>query len=78
MNELRILSLEIQSMPKNPKVRFWSSLVRTLTAALAPSLLTTWQHLRQWWDEDWERTQDYFNSMLHRGGPAPHPLPGWL
>ena len=34
--------------------------------------------LRQWWDEDWERAQDYFNSMLHRGGPAPHPLPGWL
>ena len=34
--------------------------------------------LRQWWDEDWARAQDYFNSMLHRGGPAPHPLPGWL
>ena len=34
--------------------------------------------LRQWWDEDYERTQDYYNSMLYRGGPAPHPLPGWL
>jgi 4-alpha-glucanotransferase len=34
--------------------------------------------LRQWWDEDLERTQDYFNSMLYRGGEAPHPLPGWL
>ena len=34
--------------------------------------------LRQWWDEDEERTQDYFNNMLYRGGTAPHPLPGWL
>ena len=25
-----------------------------------------------------EQTQSYYNSMLHRGGPAPHPLPGWL
>ena len=41
MNELRILSLEIQSMPKNPRYALAIS-VRTLTAALAPSLLTTW------------------------------------
>jgi 4-alpha-glucanotransferase len=34
--------------------------------------------LRQWWDEDEERTQAYFNTMLYRGGAAPHPLPGWL
>lgn len=34
--------------------------------------------LRQWWDEDYERTQDYFNNMLHQQGPAPHPMPGWV
>ena len=34
--------------------------------------------LRQWWDEDWGRTPDYYNSMLYRGDAAPHPLPGWL
>ena len=34
--------------------------------------------LRQWWDEDEERTQDYFNTILRRGDAAPHPLPGWL
>jgi 4-alpha-glucanotransferase len=34
--------------------------------------------LRQWWDEDTERTQAYYNTMLYRGGEAPHPLPGWL
>ena len=34
--------------------------------------------LRQWWDEDYDRTQEYYNTMLYRGDAAPHPLPGWL
>ena len=34
--------------------------------------------LRQWWDEDWDRTQEFYSTMLYRGGAAPHPLPGWL
>ena len=77
MNELRVLSLEIQSMPKDPKVRFGhlgSNPYRSVSTISTHDMAT----LRQWWDEDWARTQDYFNSMLHRGGPAPHPLPGWL
>ena len=77
MNELRILSLEIQSMPKDDKVRFGH-----LSKYPYRSVCTISTHdmptLRQWWDEDWDRTQDYYNSMLHRGGGAPHPLPGWL
>ena len=77
MNELRILSLEIQSMPKDDKVRFGH-----LSCNPYRSVCTISTHdmptLRQWWDEDEERTQDYFNSMLYRGGAAPHPLPGWL
>jgi 4-alpha-glucanotransferase len=77
MNELRILSLELQSMPKDPKVRFGH-----LSANPYRSVCTISSHdmptLRQWWDENDERTQDYYNSMLYRGGAAPHPLPGWL
>ena len=34
--------------------------------------------LRMWWDENIQRTQEYYNTMLYRQGPAPHPLPGWL
>jgi 4-alpha-glucanotransferase len=34
--------------------------------------------MRQWWDEDKERTQQYYNIPLRRTGEAPHPLPGWL
>ena len=77
MNELRILSLEIQSMPKDDKVRFGH-----LSCNPYRSVCTISTHdmptLRQWWDEDEERTQDYYNSVLYRGGGAPHPLPGWL
>jgi 4-alpha-glucanotransferase len=77
INELKILSLEIQSMPKDPHVRFGH-----LSGNPYRSVCTFSTHdmatLRQWWDENYERTQDYFNSMLYHGGPAPHPLPGWL
>ena len=77
MNELRILSLEIQSMPKDPAVRF-GHLSRNPYRSVATISTHDMATLRQWWDEDWEQTQDYYNNMLHRGGPAPHPLPGWL
>ena len=77
MNELRILSLEIQSMPKDPKYRFGR-----LSHNPYRSVCTISTHdmstLRQWWDEDIERTQEYYTTVLRRGGEAPHPLPGWL
>ena len=77
MNELRILSLEIQSMPKDDKVRF-GHLSRNPYRSVCTISTHDMPTLRQWWDEDEERTQSYFNSMLYRGGAAPHPLPGWL
>jgi len=77
MNELRILSLEIQSMPKDDKVRF-GHLSRNPYRSVCTISTHDMATLRQWWDEDEERTQEYFNTMLYRGGAAPHPLPGWL
>ena len=77
MNELRILSLEIQSMPKDDKVRF-GHLSRNPYRSVCTISTHDMPTLRQWWDEDEERTQDYYNSVLYRGGGAPHPLPGWL
>ena len=77
MNELRVLSLEIQSMPKDPHVRF-GHLNRNPYRSVCTFSTHDMPTLRQWWDEDISRTQDYFNSMLYHEGPAPHPLPGWL
>ncbi|MBM6992330.1 MAG: 4-alpha-glucanotransferase [Prevotella sp.] len=77
INELRILSLEIQSMPKDPHVRF-GHLSRNPYRSVCTFSTHDMPTLRQWWDENYERTQDYYNSMLYRGGGAMHPLPGWL
>lgn len=77
INELRILSLEIQSMPKDPSVRF-GHLSRNPYRSVCTFSTHDMPTLRQWWDEDNERTQDYYRTMLYRDGLAPHPLPGWL
>ena len=77
MNELRILSLEIQSMPKEMGVRFGNPAknpyhsVCTISTHDMPTL-------RQWWDENKERAQDYFITQLRHEGMAPHPLSGEL
>jgi len=77
MNELRILSLEIQSMPKDSTVRF-GHLSRNPYRSVCTFSTHDMPTLRQWWDENEGRTQNYYATMLHRGGGAPHPLPGWL
>lgn len=77
MNQLRILSLEIQSMPKDPRVRF-GHLGRNPYRSVCTFSTHDMATLRQWWDEDMQRTQEYYNTMLYRQGAAPHPLPGWL
>ena len=77
MNELRILSLELQSMPKDPSTRF-GHLSRNPYRSVCTISSHDMPTLRQWWDEDRQRTQEYYTTMLYRGDEAPHPLPGWL
>lgn len=73
MNALRILSLEIQTMPKGSG-RFgdvWHYPYRSVTVITSHDMAP----LRQWWDEDRERTDDYWHTVLGRDGAAPHPMP---
>ena len=77
MNELKILSLELQSMPKDPTVKF-GHLSRNPYRSVCTISSHDMPTLRMWWDENISRTQEYYNTMLYREGPAPHPLPGWL
>ena len=77
LDQLRILTLEVQSMPKQigqESAYLNSNPYRSVCTISTHDMAT----LRQWWDEDEERTQDYFNTILRRGDAAPHPLPGWL
>jgi 4-alpha-glucanotransferase len=73
MNELRILSLEIQSMPKDPAVTF-GHLSRNPYRSVCTISTHDMATLRQWWDEDYDQTQQYYNQMMHHDGLAPHPL----
>jgi 4-alpha-glucanotransferase len=70
MDQLQILSLEIQRMPKVELVPFtdlnrlpYLSVCTTSTHDMSP--------LRLWWTENRELTQRYYNEVLHREGPAP-------
>jgi len=77
MSELGILSLEIQRMPKNPKVLF-------AHPADAPylSVCTTSTHdmstIRGWWEEDREKTQLFHNLELGNPGDAPYFAEPWI
>ncbi len=77
MSELRILSLEIQSMPKAYGVEFGDL---SKNPYLSVSTISThdMSTLREWWEEDHERSQRYFNQSLQIDGIAPKVLPGWL
>lgn len=70
MNELRILSLEIQRMPKHPMYEFGH-----LDEYPYRSVCTISTHdmstLRGWWEEDLQQTQRYYNTMLGHYGTAP-------
>ena len=77
MDELKILSLELQSMPKDPSVKF-GHLSRNPYRSVCTISSHDMPTLRMWWDENIQRTQEYYNTMLYRQGSAPHPLSGWL
>lgn len=77
MNDLRILTLEIQSMPKTPGYAF-GHLPENPYRSVATISTHDMPTLRGWWDEDPALTQKFFVESLGHNGPAPHPLPGWL
>ena len=77
MNALQILSLEIQRMPKDPKSEFGNTWHYPYY-----SVCTTSTHdmggIRQWWEENREKTQHFFNNTLHAGGEAPYYAEPWV
>ena len=77
MNDLRILTLEIQSMPKKPEYDF-GHLEENPYRSVATISTHDMSTLRGWWEEDTDLTQRFFNSALQKSGSAPHPMPGWL
>ena len=77
MNELQILSLEIQRMPKAIGREFGC-----LNEYPFRSVCTIGTHdmptLRGWWEEDAALTERFYHNELHHWGEAPKHAPGWL
>ena len=77
MHQLEILSLEIQRMPKDPGQEFGNTWSYPYY-----SVCTTSTHdmggIRQWWEEDREKTQHFYNNVLHCQGAAPYYAEPWV
>ena len=76
MEQLQILSLEIQRMPKNPQHEFghlWEYPLRSVCTISTHDMAT----LRGWWEEDPELTARYYNQVLGQWGEVPTSAPGW-
>ncbi len=77
MDGLKILSLEIQRMPKSVHDNF-------ANPACYPylSVCTTSTHdmnlIRAWWEEDRQVTQQFYNEMLGGQGDAPYFCEPWI
>jgi len=70
MNELGILSLEVQRMPKNPKVTFGHPKDYPYLSVATPSSHDT-STIRGWWEEDPARSQKFYYEILGNHGPSP-------
>ena len=77
MDELQILALEIQRMPKDPKVEFGNTWSYPYY-----SVCTTSTHdmpgIRAWWESDKAMSQRFYNNVLHEGGEAPYFAEPWI
>jgi 4-alpha-glucanotransferase len=77
LDQLRILTLEIQQMPKQQGFEF-----AHLDANPIRSVCTISTHdmspLRLWWQESPERRQRFYVTMLQKEGRAPEQLPAHL
>lgn len=77
MSSLRILSLEIQRMPKSVEEEFahpanypYLSVCTTSTHDMNP--------IRAWWEEDRELTSRFYYNMIGGDGPVPQTCEPWI
>ena len=77
LDELKILSLEIQTMPKaygQAFARLEDNPYRSVATIFTHDMPT----LRGWWQEDYQRAQRYYNQALQHHGFAPQQISGEL
>lgn len=70
MNELGILSLEVQRMPKDPKIEFGHPAFYPYLSVATPSSHDT-STIRGWWEENHQNIQKFYNQSLGNDGNSP-------
>ena len=77
MQQLGLLSLEIQRMPKGDQGEFFHPANAPYLSVVTPSThdMST---IRGWWEEDREKTQRFFNTQLGQWGSAPIYCEDWI
>ncbi len=77
MQQLGILSLEIQRMPKDPQKEFFIPADAPYMSVITPSThdMST---IRSWWEENRERTQHFYNQVMEQWGEAPQFCESWI
>ena len=77
MEQVQILSLEIERMPKNPWYDFghlWEYPLRSVCTTSTHDMTT----LRGWWEESEEVTARYYNQVMEQWGEVPEKATGWI
>ncbi|WP_298299887.1 4-alpha-glucanotransferase [Hydrotalea sp.] len=77
MRQLGLLSLEIQRMPKNLQQTFFHPNDAPYLSVVTPSThdMST---IRGWWEEDKQKTQQFYNNELGQWGTAPFYCEAWI
>lgn len=77
MDDLMILSLEVQRMPKREGIKFGRPEQYPYLSVCTPAThdMST---LRGWWEEDYEVAQRFYNEVLQQRGKAPEKCEPWL
>ncbi len=77
MQQLGLLSLEIQRMPKDSKKQFFHPNDAPYLSVVTPSThdMST---IRGWWEEDRDGIQQFYNQELGQWGEAPFFCEAWI
>ncbi len=77
LGALQILTLEIQRMPKDPKTPFGDTYNYPYYSVCATSTHDM-GGIRAWWEENRDKTQQFYNNTLHAMGATPYFAEPWI